>query len=146
MIPDNSKYFEKFRKNGIFVLNDNTSPRLVQFLEAQMAEKGITDEDFSILFNGKTRKTGDAHIFDREVIVRDITCKNGYIHVLDELLLPEVNMAQYIRNQEDLSKFNRLMDRFSAPYADAERTTQYIALNTDIKDNSFKERYGYIYI
>ena len=139
MIPDNSKYFEKFRKDGIFVLNDNTSPRLVQFLEAQMAEKGITDEDFSILFNGKTRQTGDAHIFDRKVIVRDITCKNGYIHVLDELLLPEVNMAQYIRNQEDLSKFNRLMDRFSAPYADAERTTQYIALNTDIKDNSFKE-------
>ena len=49
---------------------------------------GITDEDFSILFNGATRQTGDAHIFDRKVIERDITCKNGYIHVLDALLMP----------------------------------------------------------
>lgn len=136
-LPDNNKYFEKFRKDGIFILNDNTSPRLVQFFEAHMAENGITDEDFSILFNGATRQSGDAHLFNRKVIERDITCKNGYIHVLDGLLLPEQNMSQFIRGDEKLTTFNRLMDRFTAPYADVNLTTQYVALNTDIKDNSF---------
>jgi len=143
MLPDNSPYFDAYRTSGLYILNDNSSPRLVQFLEAQMAEKGITDEDFSILFNGATRQTGDAHIFDRKVIERDITCKNGYIHVLDALLMPEVNMAQYIRNNGNLSTFNRLMDRFSAPYADASLTTEYKTLHQDelvkdgVLDNGF---------
>lgn len=136
-LPDNAPFFERFRKDGLFILNDNSSPRLVQFFEAHMAENNITDEDFSILFNGATRQAGDAHLFNKKVIERDITCKNGYIHVLDGLLLPEVNMAQFIRNDEELSIFNHLMDRFSAPYPNAELTAKYIALNTDIKTNSF---------
>ncbi len=135
--PDNSPYFDAYRNTGLFLLNDNTSPSMVHFLEAQMQENNITDEDFSILFNGTTRVANDAHIFNRKVIERDITCKNGYIHVLDSLLMPVGNMAQFIREDKGLSIFNRWMDRFSAPYADASLTAEYVNLHTNQGDHQF---------
>ncbi len=135
-LPDNAPFFNKFKTEGkdLYILNDNTYPRLVHFLEAQMAEKGITDEDFSIIFNGAVRQKGDAHLFDKKVIERDITCKNGYIHVLDALMLPPGNMADFIRKSDDLTTFNRLMDRFSAPYADMALTAGYKKLHEELLD------------
>ena len=139
-----SKYFKPYQgKGGIYTLNDNTSPRVVQFFEAQMAEQNITDEDFSIIFNGLTRQEGDAHLFDKKVIERDITCKNGYIHVLDGLLRPQPNMAQYIRENKDLTAFNALLDRYAAPYYNESQTVTYRELHPDfpLSDSIFERRY-----
>lgn len=136
-----NKYFKPYAEKGMYILNDNTSPTVIQFFEAQMKEKGITDEDFSILFNGKTRQTNDAHLFGIKVIERDITCKNGYIHVLEELMLPRDNMAAYIRKSDSLSIFNKLLDRFSAPYYDHSSTETYKALHPGFRDSIFVRQY-----
>ena len=140
-LPDNNSYFEPFREKGLWILNDNTSPRLVQFFEAQMAEKGITDSDFSYLFNGKTRQTGDAHLFDKKVVERDITCKNGYIHILDGLLMPQPNMAEFIRKDGEVTTFNRLLNRFSAPYGDVDNTRTYWELHPEFRDSIYVRHY-----
>ncbi|HNZ81134.1 MAG: fasciclin domain-containing protein [Bacteroidales bacterium] len=139
-IPKN-KYFEPYREKGLYILNDDTSPTLIHFFEAQMKEKGITDEDFSILFNGKTRQTNDAHLFGIKVIERDITCKNGYIHVLESLMLPRDNMAGYIRKSDSLSIFASLMDRFSAPYYTSSGTELYKTLHPEFRDSIFVRNY-----
>jgi len=138
-----SKYFQPYIGKGIYTLNDNTSPRLVQFFQAQMSEQNITNEDFSIIFNGQQRQTDDAHLFGNKVIERDITCKNGYIHVLNGLMLPEPNMAQYIRENKDLTAFNALLDRYSAPYYNSSQTTTYRELHPDfpLGDSIFDRRY-----
>lgn len=141
MLPEDNKYFAPYKDKGIYILNDNTSPRLIQFFQAQMTEKGITDEDFSILFNGKTREANDAHLFDVKVIERDITCKNGYIHVLEDLLMPQPNMAEYIRSDSSLSIFNSMMDRYSAPYYNESQTQTYKALHPDFTDSIFVRHY-----
>lgn len=140
-LADNSKYFNMRKDKGMFLLNDNTSPYLVQFFDAQMKEKGITNEDFRILFNGTERQDGDVHIFDNKVIERDITCKNGYIHVLEKLQLPGMNMAEYIRQTEKVSKFNRLLDRFSIASYQAARTNTYKTLHPEFTDSIFSRRY-----
>ena len=123
-LPDN-KYWGRFVEKGIYVMNDNTSPTMVHFLESQMRNKGVTDQDFSIIFNGKTRSSNDAHIFGIRVLPngatkeekhRDIACKNGYVNVLEDVLYPPMNMAQYIRTNPKTKIFNRLLERFCAPY------------------------------
>ena len=139
-IPEN-RYFEPYRTRGLHILNDNTSPSVIQFFEAHMREKGITNEDFSILFNGKTRQADDAHLFGIKVIERDITCKNGYVHVLESLMMPRDNMAGYIRKSDSLSIFNSLMDRFSAPFYNASVTETYKALNPGFNDSIFVRGY-----
>ncbi len=142
-LPDFNPYYARFLNSGIWVLNDNTSPRLVQFFESQMKMKNITNEDFSILFNGQTREDGDAHLFDRKVVERDITCKNGYIHVLDGLLRPQPNMAEFIRDNGKLTVFNRLLDRYNAPYPNVSVTEQYrtLAGNESFADTIYVRRY-----
>lgn len=141
--PTMNSYFAPYINKGMYLLNDNNSPYLVQFFQPQMDEKRITDEDFSILFNGATRKRGDAHLFDKKVVERDITCKNGYVHILDGLLLPQPNMAQFIREDDDLSTFNSLLDRYSAPYPLEGVTATYRELHPDfpMQDTLYERRY-----
>ena len=46
---------------------------------------------------------------------QDITCQNGYIHVLGDVLVPPSNMADELEKQEDCSLFSSFLDRFTMP-------------------------------
>lgn len=124
--------WDKYRTKGLYILKDNTVWPLVQFTQKQMDQALITDEDFNFL-TGKTRDRNDIHIFGRKVVKRDVTCKNGYINILDDVLVPPVNMAEFIRNNSNpeipsnrrTSIFSELLDRFSAPYYDPANTLLY---------------------
>ncbi len=112
------------RDKGIWLLKDNTDWTMVHFLKKQLDFNGISDEDFKTM-TGITRSGNDAYIFSDKVVERDKTCKNGYINVLENVLIPPTNMAQYIRNNPKLSTFSKLLDRFCAPYYDATATLDY---------------------
>jgi len=112
------------RTNGLWLLKDNTDWSMVHFLKKQLDFNGITDEDFKIM-TGINRTGNDAFIFNNKVIERDKTCKNGYINVLENVLIPPTNMAQYIRSNPKLSTFSSLLDRFCAPYYDPTATNDY---------------------
>jgi uncharacterized surface protein with fasciclin (FAS1) repeats len=130
-------YWDKFRTgshatNGVYILKDNTSWPLVQFTQKELDQDQITDDDFYFL-TGTTRVKNDIHILDKKIIKRDITCKNGYINVLQSVLIPPVNMAQYLKNNSNpnipetkrTAIFSKLLDRFSAPYFNAGNTLAY---------------------
>lgn len=112
------------REKGMWLLKDNTEWTMVHFLKKQLDFNGITDEDFKIM-TGIDRSGKDAYLFNDKVIERDKACKNGYINVLENVLIPPTNMAQYIRNNPKLSIFSSLLDRFCAPYYDATATIDY---------------------
>ena len=114
-LPD-SKYFAPYRRAGkpIKLLSDATKWTLVQFFPDVMSGKHITDDDFSFV-TGIPREADDASLFANKIIQKDIVCQNGYLHELADVLVPPENMAAYIRGNEKVSRFSRLMDRFACP-------------------------------
>ena len=117
-------YFDKYKTRGMHILKDNSILPIAQFTQKQMDQALITDDDFNFI-TGSTRVKDDIHIFGNKVIKRDITCKNGYIDVLDKVLIPPMNMAQYIKSNPNTQIFSKLLDRFCAPYLDKGNTLGY---------------------
>lgn len=115
LLPDND-YFKKFRERGgnMRLLQDGTPWTLVQFFPEVMKNKGITDEDFRFITKSDA-STETPYVYSTPVITKDIVCKNGYLHELNDLLLPPENMAGYIRYDDRTRLFNKLMERFCLP-------------------------------
>lgn len=111
-----SPYWERFRDKGI-TLADNGA-MIVHFTEAQMATQGMTTRDFSIMYPGKEYQSGDIYVNGVRVAERDITCKNGYIHVMEDVVLPAATMADAVSAAPEATTFSRLLDKFCAPYYD----------------------------
>ena len=139
-LPENANW-NRFREKGIYIVKDNTIPPMVHFLQKQMNFKNITDDDFSVIFNGKTRVKNDAYIYDRKIVVRDITCKNGYVNILDGVLIPPSNMAEMIRTAPETGIFSRILERYAAPYYDDNITKAYKLLNPEFTDSIFVKKY-----
>ena len=138
-IPD-GEYWNKFKSKGIYLLKDNTSYPLTFFLQKQMDQALITNGDFNV-FAGFPREYNDAHIFKHKVITRDIRCKNGYVNILDDVLVPPMNMADFILKNSETSIFSSLLERYSAPYYNRLVTEECHRLYPEIKDSVFVKHY-----
>lgn len=110
-----STYWNKFRGRNFKLMQDASDWTMVHFLEKNMTNKGITNNDFQFI-TGKSRVTDDAFIYNTKVLKKNIACKNGYVNVLENVMLPPMNMAGYVRTSKNISQFNNLMNRFCAPY------------------------------
>lgn len=133
-MPDN-KYWKRHRESGknMVCMEDGSSVPMLLFLEAQMRNNKITNDDYTFLFNGKaTRQAGDASVNGIKVEEQNIRCANGFIHRTSEVVTPLPNMAELITRKPGVSKFNRLLERFCAPYPDGKELTK-------------TERYNYLY-
>ena len=126
-LPQNNPHWDVLRDKEVRMALDNTTSMMVHFLEEQLRTISMTDEDMDYLFNHPAipPTTSSAYIFDKEVIKRDITCKNGYIHLLDGLLIPPSNMAEEIRKDSELSIYSRIIDRFAVPVYNEALTDAY---------------------
>ncbi|HLP06305.1 MAG TPA: hypothetical protein VK152_12840 [Paludibacter sp.] len=123
-LPANS-YWDRFRTSGVRLAKDATPAPMLHFLEAQMAAHNITSSDFSILFNGRAYEKGDAYIFNDKVKRADITCQNGYIHILEDVLVPPSNMADVLRTIPEAKVFSSFVERYAAPYYSSDLTEQF---------------------
>jgi uncharacterized surface protein with fasciclin (FAS1) repeats len=138
MLPENH-FWDNYRDKGIFVLKDATPWYLVHFLQLPLENAGISNDDFKLI-TGVERKYNDAHIFNKKVLVRDITCKNGYIHVLENVLIPPVNIAQYIHDNPKTKIFSSLLERFCAPYYNEDLTKEYKQIHPEKNVDSLFEK------
>ena len=141
-LPQNNSYWDNYTK-GIDMVMDNTRPMMVHFTQEQMLNNGITSNDFSVI-TGRPYD-GGTFIFKNKVIVSDITCLNGYLNQTDGVVVPPGNLGQVIRDSKDTHWFSRMLDRFCAPYYDAQTTLNYndnAKLNgTNQLDSIFQLRY-----
>lgn len=161
MTPAYNKYWDALRgverDATMRLAMDGTDPMMVHFLPDFLKNKGITEDDISFLLrkNGvqvKTYKKGEVYIYDKKVIASDIpadgysddtmtiTCKNGYLYRLDDVLIPPSNMAQEIRNHKETTIFSHLLDRFCLPVFDQTLTDRYKSV-TNQDDSIFRLRY-----
>lgn len=135
-----SPYWERFKTKGLHLLTDQTSKPILYFLERPLNNAGISNEDF-YLITGVERAPGDAHLFDIRIVEGDVVCKNGYVHVLEEVMLPPLNMAEHLRKNPKTQIFSSLLERFSAPYFNFDWDNDYKLLNPDFNDSLFIKGY-----
>jgi len=136
----NSTNWGYYKSRGIYLLKDNTPLTSVIFTRKFLKQAFISDEDFRIV-TGRTRTENDVFMFDSKVIKADITCKNGYLNIIDRVMVPPVNMAQYIFNNKNLSVFSSILERFSAPYYDPASTIYYRQFHPEFSDSIFVKKY-----
>lgn len=152
-MPENNKYWTKYYKKGIDVVTDNTTPMMVHLTREYMVNNSITTvgqgSDFEII-TGQPYTDGAAYVFNDRIITKGEysdgkTCQNGYIHQVENVLLPPGNLAQEIANDKETSLYSRMVEYFSAPYFDRETTNSYnasaIQYGKPIIDSIFQKRY-----
>lgn len=135
-----STYWSYYRENGLYILKDNTPMTLMYFTQSHMEQALITDQDFSLI-TGLSRIENDAHLFGIKIIQKDITCKNGYLNILDRVMIPPMNMAEYISTNANTSMFAKVLNRFCVPLYDSENSIKYRQLHPAFTDSIFVKRY-----
>lgn len=149
-MPKNNKYWEPYYQTGIDVVSDATIPMMVHFTREQMVSNNITTmgegSDFEILTGTPYDESEKpVYIFDKKVLRQDVTCLNGYVHQLEDVLVPPGNMAEVIRKNPNTQYFSRILDYFSAPYYDVKTTNAYNAMaeqyGLPLKDRIYQMRY-----
>ena len=123
----NTPGWSKLRQRGKAtpILRDATSAPMIHFLPAFMQYHKISDEDLAVLTNHQATSTAEAWVNGQQVVERDITCKNGYIHKVGGVIESSPNMAQIVHEHPVMSLWAHLMDRYSAPYYNASASREY---------------------
>ena len=145
------------RDASLRIAKDGTAPMMVHFLHDYLKNQNIKASDIEFLFKKdgvqtKTFTDDEALVFDKKLVASGIstdgysddtmtiTCKNGYIYRLDDVLLAPSNMAEELRLREDTRLFSRMLDRFCIPVYDAALTAEYQAYHKT-NDSIFRLRY-----
>ncbi|MBQ9357906.1 MAG: hypothetical protein IJT98_11550 [Prevotella sp.] len=129
-LPQNNRYWDDYREGGMYLVSDATRPMMVHFTREHMLNNGITtagdQSDFAIL-TGTPYEDGMAYIFNDRIIKSDIICLNGYVHQMQDVIVPPGNMAQALRDDVNTTYFSRILDYFCAPYENTTLTNSYNA-------------------
>ncbi len=124
------KYYKTVRKEMV-CMTDMTVRPIVFFVEPFLRAKRITDQDMKILLNLKgERAPQDANINNTKIGLgtndRNTRCPNGFIHRVEDVLMPLDNMAEIITRNPKTAIMGRALERFSAPhYAGKSATDKY---------------------
>lgn len=130
MYPNND-YWKYYDSKSINVVGtgDISSTYLVHFTRDFMLSNSVTTvgagSDFSIL-TGEEYDGSSTYIFRNKVINADVTCQNGYIHQVQDVIDPPGNMAQVLKRTDETSLFSRMLDRFAFPVYSSSATKDYL--------------------
>jgi uncharacterized surface protein with fasciclin (FAS1) repeats len=139
--PDNPQ-FAKF-KGGKMYLTTPGDWTLIHFTPSYLQLTGMKGDDYSLLYPGLPWNANDISVFDAKVTERDIVNTNGYIHVLDKVVLPPQNMYEYIRDKAGTGIFKKLIERFCEPVYDAEATQSLWDRNPGVRDSVYNISFFY---
>ncbi len=152
-MPENNSYWEKYYDQGIHIVMDATRPMMVHFTEQQLTANNITTSaaegdhsDFEVITGTQfDAENPTAYVFRNKIISSDVTCQNGYIHQMEDVLVPPGNMAEVIRTSGESSLWSRMLDRFSAPYEDQATLNNYndyaVSAGLPTLDAIYQKRY-----
>ena len=130
-------------RDNIVLMRDMTITPMIHFIEEQMADNKITNDDYNFLYNYTTeRQPGDASVNGKKIVQQNIKCSNGFIHKVEDVVLPLQNMAELIASKPNVSLYNKLLERFCAPfYAGDAAVKQYNYLFNQSVDSIYQKRF-----
>lgn len=115
----NNSTWKKLRDENlekIYLLKDATLPPMMHFIEGYLTNNKITNDDYNFLFNNMTnRAPGDASVNGDNVIQHNIKCSNGFIHKVQEVMMPLKSIADIVDSKPQVSMWNQLVNRFAVP-------------------------------
>lgn len=111
----NSPFWTKFREKGVYVVDNDQPSYMVHFTPQHTQTNNIAPADISLML-GSDYNVSSLYVNGVVADTTDITCKNGYIHVMHDVLLPQRNLSQLIAENGQTNLFSHLMNKFSAPY------------------------------
>jgi uncharacterized surface protein with fasciclin (FAS1) repeats len=130
----NNPYFKRFdqRQGGLHYVTDATTPMMIHFTREFMLNHALTtsgsQSDFSVLMGQEyDEKEQPGYVFRNKIIHKDVTCQNGYIHQVENVVVPPGNMAQLLKSGDDTKLFSRMLDRFAIPVYNRDVTRDYQA-------------------
>ena len=136
--------WKKFENRGkVVLMKDMSITPMIHFIEAQMTNNKITNDDYNFLYNYTTdRQAGDASVNGVNIVQQNIKCSNGFIHKVQDVVTPLKNMAEVIASKPETSEYNKLLERFCAPfYAGDDVTRQYNYTFGQNVDSVFEKRF-----
>ena len=130
---ENIKLLNAYRTSSGTTYSDPVP--MLYFLPRFMMQNSFTQKDLSILSGGQAVSLDQSFVngysiapntgrwASRDVestgvvkeYLQDITCQNGYIHIVSEVPEQLSNMAEVIASKPQFSIFSKLLDRFSYP-------------------------------
>ena len=142
------------KTDGLILMRDATSAPLIHFLPKFMQYYDFTSLDLAKLTGNESASLSEAWVNGKQIVERDITCKNGYIHKVSGVIEPCDNMAGIIRKQGTnpadgnlkTSEWSKFLDRFAAPFYDKGMSDEYNRMeeqkgNKGSNDSVFVLRY-----
>lgn len=135
-MPQNNPFWKKYYQTGLDLVMDDTRPMMIHFTKTHLDANSITTvaqggnkSDFEII-TGSPYSDGMAYIFRNKIINPDVTCLNGYVQQLEDVLVPPGNVAEMLRQEAAKPNgrtkyFSRMLERFSAPFEDIDLTRSY---------------------
>lgn len=141
-MPDNAYWASKRGGHAIRILKDVTEAPMIHFLPAYLQNHKITVEDLNLLTNRRATSINEAWVNgvkvvnsgdpEKKKVDYDVTCKNGYIQKVERVIESSPNMAQLIYQDDDMSTWAHLLDRYAIPYFDKTLWQDY---NKNYKNN-----------
>ena len=135
-LPKNNPDWDIFKDGSVRLALDATPSLMLHLVQDFLYQETVDESDLQAIVSNPNANWNDIYIYDKRVIKEksDVTCKNGYVHQLDGLLIPPSNMAEELRkNGEEVSAklekgaftledvdsttyiFSRMLDRFAVP-------------------------------
>ena len=131
-------------RGGAWIVDNEPRPDVI-FTPAFMQKRGITEADWALIGGGAPYETKGFFINGSRVRedAKNITCKNGYLHLADNVVTALPNMAELIEGNASTSLFAQLMNKFSAPYYDAaiDATVRADEMTDYVTDSVYVRRY-----
>lgn len=116
-IPNTAAWKALSKDEFVLFKDASGAAPMIHFMPRFLEKNYITSEDVDFLYNDPegTRQSDDAYINKAKIIDANIFCKNGFLHEVNEVVLPLDNMAEIIRKSPVTQKFSSLLERYSVP-------------------------------
>ena len=125
ILPHNDRFDElrasTTRSQNVLFTDYSGAGPIIHFNAKFLTSNKVQSSDVDFVYNqpSGTRASDDVYVNNAKIIDANIFCKNGFIHKVDEVILPLDNMAEVIRQKPQVSIYNSILERFAVPYFDA---------------------------
>ena len=149
IMPETER-FDQLRKSTtrtstvLFDDQSQTNP-MIHFNAQFLTANKILSDDIDFIYEkwlGKSKRgEEDVYVNNAKIVEPDIFCKNGFVHRVDEVLLPLDNMAETIRKTGRVSLFSGIVERFAGVAYNRDLTDAYNNSKGTSYDSVFIKRY-----
>ncbi len=149
IMPQTERFYQlrkSITRTSTVLFDDQSQTNPMIHFNAQFltANKILTD-DIDFIYGkwlGKPKRgEEDVYVNNAKVIEPNIFCKNGFVHRVDEVIVPLDNLAETIRQTSRVNLFSDILERFAAVTYDRSLTDAYNNSKGTNYDSVFIKRY-----